>query len=696
MKSLNVGDAALELLVLEDEFRGVGSVRISGTAIRNPVTRLIPWIDSYEGEVFRRFKYLDTQQSGQQTRLRLRALSDPDAVFRERRDSSGDLTFRNSNWDSPPKEASFTIVLEAAREKIDGRPFTGFRYWYEYECTDIPIHRILDRQTWEIGGNLDDVHLVCRNWLTPPRLQIARETTFSTVGLNEWVGLLPGNMWGRWTLLPGFDMQYGRSGILISKFDRVSLIRTVIESNAGEDCIRHLDLHYFEQSLKASTNPKTILFCPDVLDHTDALNLWTTLQDQDSHMSRAAFGIKEEEPPAISIFENHWVDFKFKTSYENLLSVGEELGVDYVFIDPVWEHDEAMRQTVMSLIPEADREENILLKKYMWSNMCATYDFEVAQILGGESELKALCDRAAKKGLKVLTWMAAHYHPHTLLQRDASLKGTGKAGIYAAKESGAHPDTGYPAHCWPVNLNGPMLEKIRGQILGVCERTGLKGFLWDSFCNLGWWQIDYSTGSMRPQYDRMGALYASLANSGLYILPEAIVSFSNHSCCGLHGGNVYAGDLLGYSYNSSIHLAADSSGVMGDLRIIKGEEPVETLFRCIAHRRVPNMELQKIPREQWDDRAVTQIKRLFSSYKKVRHAMQHRTVLKDDIGVLWESTSGTGEKSADRERVFYAFKPVKLIEAGGADVATNARLNPGDHLSAGSIYWLNPRAQVAI
>jgi len=682
--------------ITNGDFLGLGNISVGRTLLRNPATRFMPWIDSYEGEIFRRFKHLKTEKSDGQTRIELRALSDPDTVFRERRDSSGDPTFRNANWDADPKEASVTVVIEPASEVIDGRSFTGFRYWYEYESADVPIHRILDRQTWEVGGNLDDVNLVCRNWLTPPRMKIEPSTTYSSVGLNEWVGLLPGNMWGRWSLLPGFDMQYGKSGILIGKFDRVSLIRTVIESNAGEDCIRYLDLHYFEQSLKASTNPKTILFCPDVLDHTDALNLWTRLQDQDSKMSRDAFGIKEEEPPAIGIFENHWVDFKFETSYENLLAVGEELGVDYVFIDPVWEHDEAMRQTVVSLIPEAERDENILLKKYMWSNMCATYDFEVAKILGGEDELKALCDRAAKKGLKVLTWMAAHYHPHTMLQRDAKLKGAGKAGIYAAKESGAHPDTGYPAHCWPVNLNGPMLEKIRGQILGVCERTGLKGFLWDSFCNLGWWQIDYSNGSMRPQYDRMGELYASLSNAGLYILPEAIVSFSNHSCCGLHGGNVYEGDLIGYSYNTSIHLPPDATGVMGDLRMIKGEEPVETLFRCMAHRRVPNMELQKVPREQWDTQSVAQMKRLFASYKKVRHAMQHRTVLKNDVGVLWEVSTGAGEKWLPTERILYPFSAAKLIESGAVEVGTDTRLSAGDRVNPGFIYRLDALTKIAI
>ena len=286
------------------------------------------------------------------------------------------------------------------------------------------------------------------------------------------------------------------------------------------------------------------------------------------------------------------------------------------------------------------------LDKFRWQNMCCTLDFEVAEILGGEDGLKALCDRAAEKGVRIISWMSSHYAPHTALNEDSEL-GHGDNGVFAARESGRHPDTGYPADCWPINLNAPVFEKVREQVLGVCERTGLAGFLWDSYCNLGWWQVDYSDGSMRPQFDRQAELYAEMANSGLYLQPEALVTFSNGSCIGLHGGNVYQGEL-GFSYNTVIGMRPHGSRPLEN-QILRGEKPIDELFRCFAHRRSPSLSLHQVPREEWDAEAEREIKELLGVYREVRPLMQKRTVLPDDAGVLWENEDGESP-------LFFAFR----------------------------------------
>ena len=282
--------------------------------------------------------------------------------------------------------------------------------------------------------------------------------------------------------------------------------------------------------------------------------------------------------------------------------------------------------------------------------MCCSLDFEVSHIAGGEAALKRFCTRARARNVKVISWMAVHLFGPSYLGTKKDL-GHGAYGVFAAKESGRHPDTGYPIDCLTLNLNAPIYEKVREQIMGVCKRTGLAGYLWDSFSNLGWWQVDYSKGSMRPQFDRMAQLYADLTNAGLYIKPEAVVSFSNHSCCGLHGGNVYAGNLLGYSYNTGISLhyapakgtpSADQTG-----EILRGKKPIDELFQVIAHKRLPGLEWT-VPRAEWNPKAVRQIKDLFASYKAVRHLMDKRTVLKKGAGVLWENEAG--------QPVFFSFK----------------------------------------
>jgi hypothetical protein len=645
--SLALGPVQFTPQLLGDELRSLGAVTAHGVPLRNPSTRFVPWFDSYAGDVFRRFLLRGSEERGETRVLRLHAESDPDVLFRERRDCSGDPCFRATSWDDAPLVTELDICLAPVEESVDGRIFTGFKYWYEYRGGEVPIHRLVDRQTWEVGGSLDDVTLCLRNWLTPPRMRIGRESVYSTVGLDKWAGLLPGNLWGRWTLLPSFDMQYGAAGVLLGWFDEVSLIRTVVETNAGEDCLRVLDMHLFAQATSVRTNPKTILWSPDVLDETDALNLWTRVFDREKEKACRQLGIPDEGPPAVVFSENVWRGIRFDSTYEEVIDVAAEFGADYVFIDPVWEHQQALKETLDDLVPP-ERQQGTILEKLWHQNMCVTLDFEVADILGGETGLKALCDRAAGKGVKLISWMATHLSPNTILCQDPTLN-HGASGIFAAKESGRHPDTGYAASCWTLNMNGPIAAKVRAQLLGVCERTGLAGFLWDSFCNLGWWQLDYSDGSMRPQYDKMAELYGDLVRAGLYVMPEAVVSFSAHSCCGLHGGNVYAGDLLGYSYNTNIGLESGSSITdipEDDLkhfeeRLITGAIPIDVFFRCLAHKRVPTLHFHSVPREQWHPERVAEIKAALALYQQFRDQMVRRTVLRDGLGVQWEDGQGT-------------------------------------------------------
>jgi len=219
-------------------------------------------------------------------------------------------------WDEKPKEAELRIVFEPVEQTIDGRRFTGFKYWFEYASRDVAIHRLLDRQTWEVGGDLTDVNVVCRGIFDVPRKKVTRAGGFSTVRVGQLVGIIAGQTSGAaGRCLPGFDMQYGRSGVLLAWFDQVSLIRTVIESTPGEDWVRHLDFHYFQEARRVRTNPKTVVWCPDRLDHTDALNLWTRLQDAEQAKACRQFRIRHEEPPAIVFSENVWFNFKFDSTY---------------------------------------------------------------------------------------------------------------------------------------------------------------------------------------------------------------------------------------------------------------------------------------------------------------------------------------------------------------------------------------------
>ena len=656
-----VGGASVEVIVKDGFFESFGAISIGGAAVRNPKAPFRPWFDRYEGGVFNRFRFDGIAEEEGRTVVSLTAIGDDTYPFRERRDASGDVCFRARAFDAPKDEASLKIVFEPAEDSIDGHAFTGFSYHYEYDGGDGKIHRLADLATWELGGGIDGNTLVCRNWLTPPRVRLSRGEAYSTVGLDKWAQLLPGNLWGRWTLLPGFDFQYGRDGMLVGRFARVSLVRTVIETAAGEDALRVQDLHWFENSAKVSTNPKTILFCRDAVGDTEALNIWTGLQDADRDMARAQFGIPEEEPARLSLSKNVWHDFDFDTTYDDAIDVAAELGLDQVFIDVCWEQGESVRMALDAAVPPEKRAASAL-DKFVPRNMCCVYDLKVAREHGGEEALKRLCDKAAKRGVKIISWMAAHATPASaLVEGDLAKKyGHGEFGTVAAMESGHHPSGGYPSSCWALNLNSPVYDYFHDSVLGVCRRTGLDGFLWDSYCNMGWWQVDYSAGTMKPQYDKMASMYADLVKEGRYVQPEAIVAFSSHSCCGLHGGDIYKGDQLGYSYDTMIGLW--NTGVsVGDM--MRGKTAVEAMFRCLAHRRSPGMDMADVPpRAEWDPHAIEALKEVFAMYRAARGSMAKRTVLDGDRGVAWTDKSG-------RSKIVWSFKEQE-VPAGARDLAT--------------------------
>lgn len=675
-----LGAVTIHPVVRNGWLHTLGQVRVGGVDLRGERTRFLPWFDTYEGDVFDRFRFRRLVRRGTRHILELTAESSNDYPFREKRDSSGDPAFRPVSWDAPGVQATVRAVFEPATDTVEGHAFEGFRYWFEVHSPKAPIHRLLDRQTWELGGRLDRVTLILRNWLTPPRVALGKGTAYSTAGHEKVIGCMPGNLWARWSLLPAFDLQTSPRGVLFAHFERVSLIRTLIETTRGEDELRYLDMHYFENGQRARTNPKTVLFCPDVLDSVDTLNLWTRLHDRERDRARAQFGMAAEPPPAINLCHNDWVNVRFDRNYNGTIDLASELNADHVMIDPIWESGQTLVDDIAALKPTEALGRPSALDKFCPTNQCAVMDWTVDAARGGEPALKAVCDYAAGKGVGLLSWIAAHMAPYSYWRHGQHNRGFGRGafGVFAAKESGRHPDTGYPGDCWPLNLLTPMQAHMLGEVRALCQRTGLRGFLWDSFSNLGWWQVDYATGSMKPQYAAMADLYAQWVGAGLYLMPEALCAFSSHSCLGLHGGDPYDGDNLGYSYESNIHLPSIPGGNpydgFMDCEILKGRAPIDSLFRCLAHKRVPNLSLSRVPPDQRDPRAVAAVRELFTVYKAVREHMHQRTVLKQGRGVRWISRDGCHEH-------LFVFRPCPA-PAGAIDVATgqpvtSARLLPG-------------------
>jgi hypothetical protein len=88
--------------------------------------------------------------------------------------------------------------------------------------------------------------------------------------------------------------------------------------------------------------------------------------------------------------------------------------MDQIFVDVCWEQGQAFKESLLAKVSGAEWKGTIF-EKLQHRNMCCVLDFKVAEVHGGEAALKRLCDRAAARGLKVISWMAAHVHPHSVI-----------------------------------------------------------------------------------------------------------------------------------------------------------------------------------------------------------------------------------------------------------------------------------------
>lgn len=684
MKKINFGVVTIIPWISDKgDFISIGAINFDGVPLRNAHIRFLPWFDTFGGDVFSRYQFVRIEEFSGGATIHLKAISNNDYPFREKRDSSGDICFRDISWDAAPKMVDFRIQLRAAHDCLDGHEFSGFKYWFEAQSHELKFHRIVDRQTWEIGGTIDGNTQILRSWLTPTRSELSVDKAYSTAGFEYEIGCMPGNLWARWTLLPAYDLQRGKGneGVLLAYFDEVSLIRTVVEKVQGDDHLRVLDMHLFEESSSFSTNPKTVLFSPDRLDNVDLMNLWTRAHDRERDKARQQFNIQKDGPPEISICKNVWVKIKFDQSYQDVIDLASQLNVDNVMIDPIWESG----QTQIDEIEELKLKDECVggaLAKLASASQCEVMDFEVDKLRGGEEGLKRVCDYAKTKEVNILSWIATHLSPRSSWNHAATNKnlGHGKFGVFAAKESGSHPDTGYASGCWALNLNTPITDYLIERVKDIAAKTGLKGFLWDSFSNLGWWQLDYSKGDMKPQFAQMARIYAELSNAGLYLMPEAITTFSSHSCLGIYGCDAYSKEDLGYSYDSCVHLPViEGTHEFIDNDILRGKLPVDYLFECVAHKRVPNMACWQVSVEERDPEAMARMREIFTLYKKIRDQMSKRTVLKDGRGVLWESADG-------RIKHQFTFKEQMALESGAVDVGSGESVPSGSHLRSHRVY----------
>ncbi|HEY5813724.1 MAG TPA: hypothetical protein VIT23_13845, partial [Terrimicrobiaceae bacterium] len=142
--------------------------------------------------------------------------------------------YNTADWTCDPKLAEGTLLqleLMPVKRVIGDRDYSGFSYRYHYRSAAIPIYKILDRGSWEIGGSAIGNEFWMRNCFAPPIVHIESPEQFYS---TEWY--IPDcqnpsafQFMPLQTEFQGFSFTASKQGILVTWAREVAHIRSLFE-----------------------------------------------------------------------------------------------------------------------------------------------------------------------------------------------------------------------------------------------------------------------------------------------------------------------------------------------------------------------------------------------------------------------------------------------------------------------------------
>ena len=438
------------------------------------------------------------------------------------RDHSFDPIHETGDWDRDRTAGRglLDLVLEPAADSFGGVGLSGFSYRYEYESDEVPIYWILDRASWELDGDITGATAISQSSCSAPVATFEPDTAWTTEGVIHWDDaascanpVMTHNL-PRWASHQAFDFQYRGNLTLVGIFERVALVRSLLRRESGKPELKVFDKHIFDQSKTHATPAKSILLNTDARTETDQRNLWTWIIQEVHERARAEFGLAEE-PMIPWVSQNYWEGFGFDTYLKDLVPAAASIGARGIFID------NAHRSAMTEDCPNPG--------KFHW-NMCCGHEYEVAPKLGGPEKLGSLVDACRELGIDVFSWTnndQALSSPLNASERDEERGWYVKMECTRLKYGGAYMNV---FSIWDFKSEGARRNWIES-LKRTKELTGLSGYLFDSFYNLGFMPVNYSNGKPTTMWRELLGAFKELQDAGVHFKIESFGPFG----CVMHG-----------------------------------------------------------------------------------------------------------------------------------------------------------------
>jgi len=603
-----------------------------------------------------------------------------------------------TDWTDEPTAATDTSLklhIKPINRKIGGNQFVGFSYRYEYASKSIPIYRINDRSTWEIGGKAVGNTFWMRSCFNPA---IASFTGIEQHYSTEWY--LPDcanpnvfQFLPLQTELQGFSFTSSEAGVLVTWTPSVSHVRSLFEKQRGKDEIVHLHEHCGDLADQFSSPVVEVLYLAGKFDRTGLFNVYDDVRELVHDTLHGELGMRRERVTTYGQIEE-WTMPDLKRYTDLGLPKLLEAGCKTVYVANHFRNN---------------------MNTWDVGNMCCTVDYHVAEKVG-ENNLKRFCDVAKAGGatvemwgntsISVLTWAFGWENKRSengpdrikFLPVEGSIGEAikGKPHAFVRNASNAIEADHYTPIFCVLNLREPAVHDYwMKRWTYASEKVGLGGIFLDSSFNLS---SDKFHWVQNTQTDVTGATADQTQLLGFHRPaqepPAAILSqFRAHLDLFTEmqkAGYVYCNEDLGvfgvHRHGPGVEKRLDSLPMWADcycnfdkkILLEKGVDADAIFFQGLAHRMMWAMHWDIKndalcwnyygTRDETDLPSPWQIA-LLKAYSEVEPNLKKRSILAGDKGVLW--TGGAQLvlwAFSDFEHPLGATTPVR-------DVMQNERVN---------------------
>lgn len=680
---------SLDLLWRGEEFLGLGSVHAGSTALRGgqrPMFVQIRTPDGFEYSDYRLTNHLVTP-SGAKLEFagHVKGGGLMEWMVHEVRPR-----VNTADWTAVPEydfDTRLTLELKPVTRTIGGRQFTGFSYQYRFSSPTHPVYKIVDRGSWELGGNALGNQFWMRNCFVPSLFTVeSTEQAYST----EWYipdcanptafQFLPLQ-----TELQGFTFTANPSGVLVTWATEVAHVRSLFEKPRAHDLLVHWHEHCADLSYDFVTSPVEVLFTPGELDRIELFNAYEAVREMMSETLHGQLGMRRERVKTYGQIEE-WshadLDRYRRAGLPKLL----EAGVKTVYVANHFQNN---------------------MNTYGVSNFCCTVDYQVSPDVGFEN-LRAFCDDAKTGGAEVEMWgntsisslsvllanrFGGDSNPDLGVINFPPYEGSIMEALKAAEapfvrnpSNAIEADHYTPIFC-VLNLREPVVREYwMRHWKAAHDEVGLAGIFLDSSFNLSsdkfhWVQNAkpggfqgatadqaHLLGNHRPakeppaailsQYRAHLELMTEMQKAGYVYCNEDVGVFGIHR----HGPGVL-------SRIPSLPFWAECVGDFNVKALLKaGIEPDEIFFKGMAYRLMWSLfwDIQKDvvtfrpgSHEDECDLPKPWHYEIYKAFAEVNDLMTHRVILPNEAGVRY----GTPEK-----QVYWVFEDLSAPLAGPSTV----------------------------